>query len=161
MPRRQLDASTLARRHISTIDFMYNISVGGWESGRCDADSHTLMHTYGVLSNSMKYSAHGCPKFGNSWLSQMWKPVVIVSRTMRTCGNGAHLLLQARDADDPSKSASMSSSPHHLLSSSSCWDPPRGLQWCIINCRRKTTVGVSMHCTSCSPIRCIARRCST
>ena len=140
---------------------MYSISVGGWESGRCDADSHTLMHTYGVLSNSMKYSAHGCPKFGNSWLSQMWKPVVIVSRTMRTCGNGAHLLLQARDADDPSKGASMSSSPHHLLSSSSCLDPPRGLQWCIINCRRKTTVGVSMHCTSCSPIRCIARRCRT
>ena len=143
---------------------MYSISVGGWESGRCDADGHTLMHTDGVLSNSMKYSAW----LSQIWqfmvvpgLSQMWKPVVIVSRTMRTCGNGAHLLLQARDADDPSKGASMSSSPHHLLSSSSCLDPPRGLQWCIINCRRKTTVGVSMHCTSCSPIRCIARRCST
>ena len=25
----------------------------------------------------------------------------------------------------------------------------------------KTTVGIWRHCTSCSPIRCIARRCST
>ena len=32
----------------------------GW---RGDADGHTLMNTYGVLSYSMKYS---------TWLSQMW-----------------------------------------------------------------------------------------
>ena len=35
------------------------------------------------------------------------KYVVMVSRTMGTCGNGAHLLLQAWDADGPSKGASM------------------------------------------------------
>ena len=46
----------------------------------------------------------------------------IVSRTMETCGNGVKLLLQAWDADDPSKSVSMSSSLHHLLS-------PPALAW--------------------------------
>ena len=54
---------SLSSLECQQIDFMYSISVGGWESGRCDADGHTLMHTDGVLSNSMKYSA---------WLSQIW-----------------------------------------------------------------------------------------
>ena len=46
----------------------------------------------------------------------------MVSKTIGTCGNGVQILLQAWDADDPSKSVSMSSSLHHLLS-------PPALAW--------------------------------
>ena len=43
---------------------------------------------------------------------------------------------------------------HEEVQLSSCSDT-KSDRW------EKTTVGILRHCTSCSPIRCIARRCST